>query len=201
MATEEKKIEAPETISIPKNKWDELEAKMAALEKSNEELKNPGKPQKAEWVSHHTAKMATWNGELVTKIGQVKMNLDQKSPAYGQDILPLTLRSLNGETSDLSVPYLTFMREAVRIPVSILKEERIVRTETDLRKGGGGVGPKKGHVVSEGEFKGAIMEGGRGETLEYAVTFVDFTWDVRVMDGEYQGVELHLTDKDRALNP
>lgn len=164
-------------ITIPKS---EFQAIMDRLNK----LENPGVTSKAKRSKSHIGHLRMWEDKLVTRIGQAKENM--KVPA--DDPMRMTLNiettDLDGKKEKLIVAYLDFLNTAPTVAVKFKKFDKGVRPETDVTKGGGGVG-NRAAIDKEGR----LTDRNTGEEIEFEVNYTDISLIAEVVDGEFAGKE------------
>jgi len=133
-------------------------------------------------VKEHTAIVAVADGQPVVGWNQVA----DDGTVSGAN-LKIELLLLDGKKKTL--PYLEFIRNIQRVRVKILKTETKERVETEFGKGGGG-------IMGKVDQKTDKMT---GDEVELAVTYVETTMQVEIIDGDLAGQKFGIASN--YLNP
>lgn len=182
-------VKAPEgNVVLSKNEF-------SALMERIDRLENPGVPRRTQRVRDRIATLRTHNDELVIGVG--KALPDHTLPETHRDYLSieLTTVSLEGKQKKQKVNYLDFMANDPKVAVKLTRISQETRIETEIKKGGGGVGSRR-LVDKEGRYTDIP-----GDEMEFEVEYTDYTITAEVLEGDYVGKTFTFTpEQTNALN-
>lgn len=169
-----------------------LKSQLAAVMERLNKVENPGAVQKAKRVKSYVGSLRVWEDGICTRIGSAKENFKVDADDPLRMLIDLDITDADGNVRTIKAPYMEWLMNADRVNVAFKKFDKGVRVETDVKRGGGGVGYRAAI-----DKEGRLTDRATGEEIDFEVEYTDIEITAVVTDeGPFKGMEFTFKGAD-----